>query len=144
MNMRTPRQLLPCDDDNSIEIPQQDVDFSEYMWMMEEMEEFDRQVTEELQEQEMMEQGFQDLYDMEQMASDLLSSSPVQSALITFELPGAGEGVRCSGMVNARQDACSRTVAATTAALASSGGEQVATSSKLNPLAPEFKPRGEC
>jgi len=119
--MRTPRQLLPPDDDNSIEMPQQDVDFSEYMWMMEEMEEFDRQVTEELQEQEMMEQGFQDLYDMEQMASDLLSSSPVQSALITFELPSQQEGLRSSIMVNARQDQCSRTIASSTASLASSG-----------------------
>ena len=45
MNMRTPRSLLP-DDDSEITpvVNNQEVDFSEYMWMAEEMEEFDQQV----------------------------------------------------------------------------------------------------
>lgn len=44
MNMRTPASLLNEDDPEVIPIVQnQEVDFSEYMWM-EEMEEFDRQV----------------------------------------------------------------------------------------------------
>ena len=44
MNMRTPRPLLQDDDEDIMEMPPQEVDFSEYMWMMEEMEEFDQQV----------------------------------------------------------------------------------------------------
>lgn len=45
MNMRTPASLLSDDEPAIIPIVQnQEVDFSEYMWM-EEMEEFDRQVS---------------------------------------------------------------------------------------------------
>lgn len=48
MNMRTPPSLLEDDgQDNhqSTDAPPQEVDFSEYMWMADELEEFDRQVS---------------------------------------------------------------------------------------------------
>lgn len=46
--MRTPPSLLEDDgQDNhqSTDAPPQEVDFSEYMWMADELEEFDRQVS---------------------------------------------------------------------------------------------------
>ena len=46
MNMRTPRSLLTDDEAEITPVANnQEVDFSEYMWMAEEMEEFDQQVT---------------------------------------------------------------------------------------------------
>ncbi|CAG5127868.1 unnamed protein product [Candidula unifasciata] len=132
MNMRTPASLLNEDDPDIIPIVQnQEVDFSEYMWM-EEMEEFDRQVEEELQEQDLIEQCFEDLYEMEQIASEILSRSPVENAFITFDSSHAG--LRTVGMVRARQEH----------AVPLASQEEVIISSKLNPLAPEFFPRKPC
>ena len=51
----------------------------------------------------MIEQCFEDLYEMEQMASEILSSSPVENALITFESSAAQAGLRANGLVMARQ-----------------------------------------
>jgi len=99
---------------------------------MEEMEEFDRQVEEELKEQELIEQCFEDLYEMEQIASEILSRSPVENAFITFDSSHAG--LRTVGMARGRQEHA--------ASVASQ--EEVIISSKLNPLAPEFFPRGQC
>ncbi|BFY98115.1 hypothetical protein BsWGS_01155 [Bradybaena similaris] len=132
MNMRTPASLLNEDDPEIIPIVQnQEVDFSEYMWM-EEMEEFDRQVEEELQEQDLIEQCFEDLYEMEQIASEILSRLPVENAFITFDSSHAG--LRTVGMARARQEH----------AVPVANQEQVIISSKLNPLAPEFFPRKPC
>jgi hypothetical protein len=132
MNMRTPVSLLNDDEPEIIPIIQnQDVDFSEYMWM-EQMDEFDRQVEEELQEQELIEQCFEDLYEMEQIASEILSSSPIENAFITFDSSHAG--MRTVGMAHARQEY----------AVSVPSQEEVIVSSKLNPLAPEFVPRGQC
>uniref|UniRef100_A0A0B7BDY6 Uncharacterized protein n=1 Tax=Arion vulgaris TaxID=1028688 RepID=A0A0B7BDY6_9EUPU len=132
MNMRTPASLLNEDEPEIIPIVQnQEVDFSEYMWM-EEMEEFDRQFEEELKEQELIEQCFEDLYEMEQIASEILSRSPVENAFITFDSSHAGG--RTVGMARARQEH----------AVSVANQEEVIISSKLNPLAPEFFPRGQC
>lgn len=137
MNMRTPPSLLNEDDDPNIimNMAPPDVDFSEYEWMAEDLDEFDRQVEEELQEQEMIEQCFEDLYEMERLASEILSSSPVENALISFE-PSSVSGSRTNGMVHARQDPHSFSSVQVE--------EPVRISSKLNPLAPEFKPKGQC
>lgn len=46
MNMRTPPSLLEEDrqgEPQPPDAPPQEVDFSEYMWMADELEEFDRQ-----------------------------------------------------------------------------------------------------
>lgn len=147
--MRTPQSLLDEDDPDIMNVPPHNhqVDFSEYMWM-EEMEEFDRQVEEELQEQEMIEQCFEDLYEMERMASEILSTSPVENALITFESPPAQAGLRANGLVMARQQE-QRSIQTVveerricTPMLAPITGRRVIVTSKLNPLAPEFHPRG--
>lgn len=133
MNMRTPRSLL-SEDDSEVPPANTEVDFSEYMWMAEEMEEFDQQVEEELREQELIEQGFEDLYEMEEIVSEILSSSPVDHALITFD--SSQGSMRTNGMVYARQDS-----------LFSVGGVETLptrTTSKLNPLAPEFIPKDQC
>ncbi|XP_005102244.1 polyadenylate-binding protein-interacting protein 2 [Aplysia californica] len=132
MNMRTPQSLLNEDDPNIVNMPSQDVDFSEYMWM-EEMDEFDRQVQEELQEQEMIEECFEDLYEMERLASEILSSSPVENDFITFD--SAHAGMRTNGMAHGWQDHSLSSTPST---------EVTIVSSKLNPLAPEFYPRGQC
>lgn len=62
--MRTPPCLLedvePKEDNQPIPAAQE-VDFSEYMWMGEELEEFDRQVEEELWEQAFIEACFEDM-----------------------------------------------------------------------------------
>lgn len=60
------------------------------------------QVEEELLEQEMIEQCFEDLYEMEQIASEILSSSPVENAFITFDSSHAG--MRTNGMAHARHE----------------------------------------
>ncbi|KAK7110611.1 polyadenylate-binding protein-interacting protein 2-like [Littorina saxatilis] len=69
MNMRTPPSLL--DDDHHDGQPPdpaaQDVDFSEYVWMGEELEEFDRQVEEELWEQAFIEACFEDMLAEEEL-----------------------------------------------------------------------------
>ncbi|KAH9513233.1 Polyadenylate-binding protein-interacting protein 2 [Bulinus truncatus] len=132
MNMRTPPSLLDDEPTEIIPVVQnQEVDFSEYMWM-EQMEEFDRQVEEELLEQEMIEQCFEDLYEMEQIATEILSSSPMENAFITFDSSHAG--MRTNGMAHARHE---HTYVYMTP-------ENIILSSKLNPLAPEFFPRGQC
>ncbi|RUS79982.1 hypothetical protein EGW08_012247 [Elysia chlorotica] len=129
MNMRTPRSLVTDDDAEITPVPNnQEVDFSEYMWMAEEMEEFDQQVEEELREQELIEQGFEDLYEMEEIVSEILSSSPIEHALITFDSEQGS--MRTNGMVYARQQSLSSVAAIETR-----------TTSKLNPLAPEFIPK---
>ncbi|KAK6166993.1 hypothetical protein SNE40_017430 [Patella caerulea] len=59
MNMRTPQPLLEA---NEGEVPiNGEVDFSEYMWMGEELEEFDRQVEEELWEEAFIEACFEEM-----------------------------------------------------------------------------------
>ncbi|KAK3797670.1 hypothetical protein RRG08_054690 [Elysia crispata] len=129
MNMRTPRSLLTDDEAEITPVANnQEVDFSEYMWMAEEMEEFDQQVEEELREQELIEQGFEDLYEMEEIVSEILSSSPIEHALITFDSEQGS--MRTNGMVYARQESLSSVAAIETR-----------TTSKLNPLAPEFIPK---
>ena len=51
----------------------------------------------------MIEQCFEDLYEMERLANEILSSSPVENALISFE-PSSLTGSRTNGMVHARQN----------------------------------------
>ncbi|BFZ01263.1 hypothetical protein BsWGS_04302 [Bradybaena similaris] len=131
MNMRTPAPLLNDEEPEIPIIQNQEVDFSEYMWM-EEMDEFDRQVEEELREQELIEQCFEDLYEMELIASEILSSSPVENAFITFD--SSHGGIRTVGMAHARQEYI----------VSVPVQEEVIVTSKLNPLAPEFFPRGQC
>ncbi|GFN90765.1 polyadenylate-binding protein-interacting protein 2b [Plakobranchus ocellatus] len=129
MNMRTPHSLVYEDESEVLPaVTNQEVDFSEYMWMVEELEEFDQQVEEEWREQELIEQGFEDLYEMEEIASEILSSSPVEHALVTFD--SSQGNMRTNGMVYARQEI-----------LSSAAGVETRTSSKLNPLAPEFIPK---
>lgn len=60
------------------------------------------QVEEELREQELIEQCFEDLYEMEIIASEILSSSPLENAFITFD--SSHSGLRTVGMALARQE----------------------------------------
>ncbi|KAL8602878.1 hypothetical protein ACOMHN_026838 [Nucella lapillus] len=69
MNMRTPPSLLEEEqaDSQQPENPGPEVDFSEYVWMGEELEEFDRQVEEELWEQAFIEACFEDMLAEEEL-----------------------------------------------------------------------------
>lgn len=55
-------------------------------------------------EQDMIEQGFEDLFEMEQLASEILSTSPVENVYITFDSTQAG--IRTHGIAHARQEPC--------------------------------------
>lgn len=119
MNMRTPPSLL---DDERCEgqppnPPPQEVDFSEYMWMAEELEEFDRQVEEELWEQAFIEACFEDMLAEEELHW-YFSQHPAQSSSTVPVTPWLSEAplsFDCKG-------------------------EELLQSSRLNPEAPEFIP----
>ncbi|KAK7474305.1 hypothetical protein BaRGS_00034440 [Batillaria attramentaria] len=122
MNMRTPPSLL--EDERSEgqppTPPPQEVDFSEYMWMAEELEEFDRQVEEELWEQAFIEACFEDMLAEEELHW-YFSQHPVAQSYSTISVtswvpPSDGPmSFDCKG-------------------------EELLQSSRLNPEAPEFVP----
>ncbi|XP_076439497.1 polyadenylate-binding protein-interacting protein 2-like [Babylonia areolata] len=128
MNMRTPPSLLDEEqvDSQPPENPGPEVDFSEYMWMGEELEEFDRQVEEELWEQAFIEACFEDMLAEEELhwyfsqlphSSHLFTSG---SALTTFSSDIPSPPVPHSS--DCKKD-------------------DMLKSSNLNPEAPEFVPK---
>lgn len=122
MNMRTPPSLLEDEscDSQPPPPPPQEVDFSEYMWMAEELEEFDRQVEEELWEQAFIEACFEDMLAEEELHW-YFSQHPVQSLPPTVPLSSWLPHPDISP-------------------LPFDCKEELLKSSRLNPEAPEFVP----
>ncbi|PVD30786.1 hypothetical protein C0Q70_10061 [Pomacea canaliculata] len=125
MNMRTPPSLLEDDgQDNhqSTDAPPQEVDFSEYMWMADELEEFDRQVEEELWEQAFIEACFEDMLAEEELHW-YFSQLPAHSHACMTTVPW--DSFYDSPLSQLSLDC---------------RAEELLQTSKLNPEAPEFVP----
>lgn len=109
-----------------------DVDFSEYVWMGEEMEDFDRKVLEDLYEQEFIEQCFEEM--LEEEESEWFYPGNPQHQNEASEL--AAEMAQLSVHSQQQQQT------STEQKKQGPAGDSCNVESTLNPEAPVFVPRG--
>ncbi|XP_041368305.1 polyadenylate-binding protein-interacting protein 2-like [Gigantopelta aegis] len=126
IDMRTPPGLIEEEARENV-TPNVEVDFSEYMWMADELDEFDRQVEEELLEEAFIEACFEEMFAEEEAAHWLQQNAHGQNGQFLPQIPEV-----CSLEDSLRQldiGNCGNV------------SEEVVLNSKLNPEAPEFVPR---
>lgn len=132
MNMRTPPALIKEEDNDStnnnnnnnhgIGSPVNEVDFSEYLWMADvELEDFDRQVEEELLEEAFIEACFEEMLAEEEAAQWFVYGQNLTEGADVVTLEDAFKSLDIIDTSKPK--------------------EEVVVNSKLNPEAPEFVPR---